>query len=501
MTAVATLLDRITGRFTMYRLMTIVLGALLVLALILSASGQLFYSPVALLASAAVAIAVTWGASRLLGLLFRVPVHGESSIITGLLVFFLLLPTAEPVGLAIIGLAALLAAASKFAIAVGGRHLLNPAAAGVFLVTLTGAGAEGWWVATPQMLPLVVIGAILVLWRTRTHLVGLTFMALATVFIVLGLVRFGTDPLVALGQALGSYPIVFLGAFMLSEPLTLPPRRRQQLVVAAVVAVLFALPLFVTISFGTFNLSQAFALLVGNLVAAALAIPVGLTLRYRGSRPVGSDAVEYRFGVSRPPRRAHRPGQYLELQLPGVRGDVRGSRRHLSIVSGPEDPGEVRVAVRVPERPSAFKRALSSMEPGAIARATWVGGDFVLPDDRDAPVVLIAGGIGVTPFVAELGAGRDAVLVVRARSYDELIYRDEIERSGARVVLVSPDTGESLPAGWTRVDELEGALAAVPDIASREAYVSGAPLFVDRSRGALRAAGVKRIRTDRFSGY
>lgn len=501
MTAITTTLDRITGRVPMYRLMTLVLVALLLLALVLSAFGALFYSPVALLASAAVAVVVTWGASRVLALVFRVTAHSESSVITGLLVFFLMLPTFEPVGLAVIALAAALAAASKFAIAVRGRHLLNPAAAGVFLVSLTGAGAAGWWVANPQMLPLVIIGAILVLWRTRTHVVGLTFMLLATVLVVAGLIRFGTEPLAALAQALGSYPIVFLGAFMLSEPLTLPPRRRQQLIVAAVVAVLFALPLFVSVSFGTFFLSQEFAIIVGNLLAAALALPVGLGLRYLDSRPVGSDAVEYRFSTTRPGGRPHKPGQYLELQLPDVRGDLRGSRRHLSIVSSPDEVGELRVAVRVPERPSGFKRRLSTLEPGAPARATWVGGDFVLPEQRSTPVLFVAGGIGITPFVSELASDRDVVLIVRARSLDDVVYRDEIASSGVRVVLVSPLTRGDLPAGWTVADDVACALTQIPDASEREAFVSGAPRFVDRSRAALRAAGVRRIRTDRFAGY
>ncbi|BDI23305.1 FAD-dependent oxidoreductase [Herbiconiux sp. L3-i23] len=500
MTAIAAFLDRVTGRVPMYRLLTIVLAATFALAVILSLTGQLFYPAVDLVASAAVAILVGVIASKLLGLVFRVPVHTESSIITGYLLTFLMLPTTDLGGLAVIALASLLAAASKFVIAWRGRHLLNPAAAGVFLVALTGLGAAGWWVATPLLLPVVAIGAILVLWRTRTHWVGLTFMVLATALVVPALIGFGSAPLDAVWTAIGSYPIVFLGAFMLTEPSTLPPRRRQQIIVAAVVAVLFALPLYVSVSFGTFYLSQEFALLVGNLVAAALILPTGQRLRFLRSRPVGPDAVEYTFETARP-LRAAKPGQYAELHLPHPGVDQRGARRHLSLVGTGGDSRELSIAVRTPERSSSFKRRLASLEPGDEARATWLGGDFVLPDDAATPVLLVAGGIGITPFVASFASPREAVLVYRVRSEDDVLYRAELEASGWPVLLVTPTEPASLPASWRWAPDLDTALAAVGDAKDRNAFVSGAPSFVNRARSALRGAGVRRIRTDRFSGY
>ncbi len=68
-------------------------------------------------------------------------------------------------------------------------------------------------------------------------------------------------------QILWSSPFLFLGAFMLSEPLTLPPRRWQQFTVAAVVGVLAGWP----IPIGEITLGQERALLVGNAVAFVFA--------------------------------------------------------------------------------------------------------------------------------------------------------------------------------------------------------------------------------------
>ncbi|HEY0273932.1 MAG TPA: HipA N-terminal domain-containing protein, partial [Chitinophaga sp.] len=44
------------------------------------------------------------------------------------------------------------------------------------------------------------------------------------------------------------------------------------------------------------------------------------------------------------------------------------------------------------------------MPVGARVGATGLGGDFLLPADRARPLLLIAGGIGITPFAAQLAA-------------------------------------------------------------------------------------------------
>jgi ferredoxin-NADP reductase len=161
---------------------------------------------------------------------------------------------------------------------------------------------------------------------------------------------------------------------------------------------------------------------------------------------------------------------------------------------------------------SSFKRTLAGLEPGDVVSATNVAGDFLLPRDRAVPLLLVAGGIGVTPFVSQLrheqGTGeapRDAVLVYGLGPAEGLPYREELVRGGVRVVLVSPSAPADLPAGWSHVAAerlTEDVLReAVPDAARRRAYVSGPPAMVDAVRGALRRLGVRRVRTDHFAGY
>ena len=497
-------LDAVTGRVTMYRLVLLALMAVAALALLLSLVGQLAFPITDLLATGVVAVGVTFASSWLFALVFRVKPHPESSLITGFLLFFLFYPSTAVPDLLSVALAATIASASKYLLAIRGRHVFNPAAIGAFVVSLLGLNAAVWWVATGFLLPFTAIGAFLVLYRSRRLPVGLTFVAIAAAIVMVRLVSSGTGFGDALVSTFTSFPLVFLAGFMLSEPLTLPPRRWQQLTVAAVVAVLFAVPF----QLGPVFSSPELALLVGNVVAFAFGQRRGIRLTYLGKRQLTPRSWELAFRPASPV--LFRAGQYLELTVPH-RADFRGSRRIFSISSAPTTDGPLTVALSVPDKPSSFKRAFMALDEGAAVRATGIGGDFMLPRDPATPVVLVAGGIGITPFASqlahdhELGHDRDVVVVYAVRDNDELGYADLLEKSRARVVLVSPSQPADLPQNWTWAGS--GRITAdllrstVADLASRRAFVSGPPGLVADMRTALKATGVKKITADYFSGY
>jgi len=496
-------LDSVTGRVTMYRLVLLALGALTIVALVLSALGQLAYTLPQLLASLAVAVIVTVGTGILFALLFRTRPHLESSVITGVLLFYVLLPTVDPGQLLAIAIAGAIASASKYLLAVRGRHIFNPAAIGALVVTAAGLTYSGWWAATPYLLPVVAIGAFLVLYRTRRLGMGVIFIVIAAAIIVVRMMGTGSDFGSALSTAFTSYPLVFLVGFMLSEPLTLPPRRWQQFGIAALVAVLLAVPFNIA---GVFFSSPQLALVIGNLVAFFFGQRRGIRLTLEKARQLTPTTWEFAFRPAKPV--SFRAGQYMELTLPHGRSDARGSRRVFSISSAPGD-GLVTFAIKT--GPSSFKRALLSLAPGAVVRGTSVGGDFALPSDPATPVLLVAGGIGITPFSSQLaeatalGHERDVVVVYTVSDATELAYADVLSSSGVRVVLLSPTAPESLPANWAwsgngRIDR-ELLQTEVPDAASRRAFVSGPPGLVNDVRGTLRSLGAKRVTADYFSGY
>ncbi|MFT4306157.1 MAG: FAD-dependent oxidoreductase [Microbacterium sp.] len=504
----------VLGRISMYRLMASVLAVLTLVALLVSALGMVLPTPGELLATLAVLLIVSVTVDVVAHLLLRLPVRIESSFITALILLFVLWPTLEPAGLAGIALAAATASASKYVIAWRGRHLLNPAAVGATVIAVCAAlgmslGTTAWWVGADVLFAPVLLVGLVVLWRVEKVRVVAVFWIVALAISVLhASVQYaeagiGIDDGTVVWQLVVSSPILFLGAFMLSEPLTLPSRRWQQYVVALVVAALVGWPPVI----GDFVSGAETALLVGNVVAFALGARGGVRLRLRERRVVAPGVIELAFVTRRPLRFA--PGQYLELTVPHRRPDARGTRREFSIVSAPEDAPLVRVAYRdATSTPSTYKRALASLEPGGVLTATGVWGDFTLPRAA-GPVLLVAAGIGVTPFVSQLrhlvaaGERRDVVLVYVASGGAQLVFRDDIAAAGVPVVVVTPGDPGPLPDGWRWAggDRLDAASLGVlvPDLAARHAYVSGPPALIADLAPAL--ARARSLTTDAFAGY
>ncbi len=347
----------------------------------------------------------------------------------------------------------------------------------------------------------------MILFRTRHLTMGVVFtviaaLAVATIITTSGAGDFGSG----LGTAFVSFPIVFFVGFMLSEPLTLPPRRWQQLVEAVVVAGLFGLE---TIGFhlGPVYASPLVALLVGNVLAFLVGQRRGIRLEYVGRRQLSETSWELSF---RPRRRLRfTAGQFMELTLPHSGADVRGLRRTFSISSAPSDH-TVSFGIRTAARSSSFKKALLALQPGQLVSATGVGGDFVLPRNPETPVALVAGGIGITPYMSQLAeleateTNRDVVIVYSSSSPDDLAYAEQLEAGGHRVFLVAPTPPEILPMSWTYLGAgpltAELLLSAVPDAQSRVAYVSGPPGLVRSLTPALRRARVRGVKTDYFTG-
>jgi ferredoxin-NADP reductase len=285
-------------------------------------------------------------------------------------------------------------------------------------------------------------------------------------------------------------------------------------------------------NFGFIANSPELALLVGNLLAFFVGQRGGLRLTFAGSRALTPSTTEFAFEPSRPVRFA--PGQYMELDLPHAKSDGKGRRRVFSLTSAPGS-GTVTFGVRTSEPLSAAKKVLLALKPGDHVTATAVGGDFVLPRDPRAPVLLIAAGIGITPYLAHLSSGagrdRDVVLLLLARNSEEIAYAEELAASGARIVArladgsapppfitdagTAADAGAAVSRGSAatsesaaeddpaRGDRLDGTTlkALVPDIAGRTVYVSGSPASVASLRQAARKAGARRVHVDSFSGY
>jgi predicted ferric reductase len=113
--------------------------------------------------------------------------------------------------------------------------------------------------------------------------------------------------------------------------------------------------------------------------------------------------------------------------------------RPLSIASNHEE-WIIRVATKISDSPSEYKKYLKSMKPGDIIKIRWPFGSFKILNET-SPIVLIAGWIGIAPMRALLDrvkndTNRDIVLLYS--SNDWYIFKnefDEIKKNNKKVTI------------------------------------------------------------------
>ena len=484
-------IDDVLNRCTMYRVVTYGLAGLLLVAVALGLTGMIGIAAPGLVLSTAILCASSYVANKLFSWLLHAPYNSESWLISALILACILPTPHSPATALYAALAGLLAMASKYFITYRGTHIFNPAAFAAFVLSITGLLPATWWIATPYLTPFTILLGLLVLRKTRRFQLFLAFAIPATLLLLFtGTVLEGVHLTAMLHGAAFSWPIIFFGSIMLTEPATLPPTTYYRTLLAIIVGVLFSAQLHA----GRLATTPEAVLLVGNLLVV-LAVPsFGVMLRLKHIRQLSPDAFELSF--ARPQQLRYNAGQYMELTLPHRHVDSRGNRRTFSITSGTSEP-ELKFAFRRFARGSSFKQALLALEPGALVRAAHVAGNFTLPEDVTQRLLFIAGGIGITPFhsmIASLRESRDIIVLYAARSRQDFVYVQDFEAArthGIRTHYLTDD----LPS-----EELR---RLVPDLAQRMVYLSGPDGMVRARRAQLKTLGVhaSHIKTDYFTGY
>lgn len=116
--------------------------------------------------------------------------------------------------------------------------------------------------------------------------------------------------------------------------------------------------------------------------------------RLAGSWRVADQTMAFRF--DRPPGWTFKAGQFVDITLLSPsETDAEGNVRGFSLASAP-DEGTLLVATRM--RNTAFKRFLGVAPPETEVKIEGPFGDFRLHRDTTRPAVMLAGGIGITPF-------------------------------------------------------------------------------------------------------
>ncbi|MDQ1615639.1 MAG: hypothetical protein QOJ60_1578 [Actinomycetota bacterium] len=201
-----------------------------------------------------------------------------------------------------------------------------------------------------------------------------------------------------------------------------------------------------------------------------------------------------------------RAGQFLVWRFLDGPGWSRG---HPFSISAAPHPRMLRITVKDLGDGS---RDLRALRPGTRAMLEGPYGRLTGAVRTSPKVTLVAAGIGITPMRALLEempyAAGEAVLLYRARSERDLVFRAELDGlaadRGASVVYLIGRRGKGgswLPAGRQRSTDAKELRALVPDIAEHDVYVCGPDHWMAAVRDTALATGVppERIHLERFS--
>jgi ferredoxin-NADP reductase len=501
-------LDDLLNRVTMYRLVLYVLCAWLVAAFGLAYARVLTFDPIALLFAVAFLLAVCGLTNWIFAHAFGATRNAESAWITALILALILTPPQTPGDVWLLFWAGVLAMASKYILALGRRHLFNPAAVAVAATYLLAGQSASWWVGSAPLLPLVIIGGLLIVRKLQRFDLVLSFLGLALAASLLLGALGGDSPLAVLANIVLYSPLVFFAAVILTEPLTTPPNRPLRVVEGVLVGFLFS----PQVHFGPLYVTPELAMLAGNLFAFLVSPKVALGVRLKRKVQLAPDVYDFIF--ARPPRMAFAPGQYMEWTLGHREADSRGNRRYFTLASSPTEP-ELRLGVKFYKRSSSYKQAMLAMTPGSEIVANQLAGDFVLPAEKQQKLIFLAGGIGITPFrsmlqyLLDTGERRPIVLFYANKTVDDILYREVFDRAQRELgieVIYTLTNARNLPASWQgRVGRLSPQLirAVVPDFKDCLFYISGPSSMVNSFKGLLRDLGIRgaHIKTDFFPGF
>lgn len=500
-------IDSLLNNITMYRLILFGLMALSAVSILLGFFRILPFSGFQLLLTLFMIITTTYAATQILTIMFKSDTNVESSYITAFILFLIIAPIVSTEDFILTILITIVAMTSKYFLAFDKKHIFNPAALACFIAGLFGFGNAIWWIGSSVLLPFVAIVGLLVVRKIRRFQLLFTFLFFSIITITIFALKNGLSLSESLPEVLTSWPVVFFGTIMLTEPLTMPYTKKHRYIYGAIVGILFGSQF----SLGPLHSSPEFALIVGNLFAFVVNPKGRLILTLREKIQLAPNIYEFAF--SHPNEFAFIPGQYLEWTLPHPKSDSRGVRRYFTISSSPNEDN-IKLGVKImPDKVSTFKKALLNLKVGEKMSADQLAGDFIIPKNSNDKLIFIAGGIGVTPFrsiiktIIETGIQKDIILFYSAADPREFVYKDifkQAEGFGVKTVYV---LGGKVPVkSWTgEIGFLTEDMVKkyAPDFKERKIYLSGPVAMVNNYKNLFRSMGVSNssMHTDYFPGF
>ncbi len=206
----------------------------------------------------------------------------------------------------------------------------------------------------------------------------------------------------------------------------------------------------------------------------------------------------------------HKAGQHVDVRLTAE--DGYQAQRSYSIASAPEDERLLLTVDRLDDGEVSPYLTEVLMAGDKLELRGPIGGYFTWEEGDGGPLLLVGGGPGVVPLMAMIrhraavGSDVPARLLYSSRSYEEIIYREELEYLAARdgSLEVIHTLTRSNPPAWSgydrRIDaQMLAEVAWSPD-ESPLAFVCGPTPLVEAVGSALVGLGhgPARVKTERF---
>jgi ferredoxin-NADP reductase/DMSO/TMAO reductase YedYZ heme-binding membrane subunit len=204
----------------------------------------------------------------------------------------------------------------------------------------------------------------------------------------------------------------------------------------------------------------------------------------------------------------YQPGQYLTFSLPI---DGRTVKRSYTIASSPTRPEACEVTIKR-EQPGTSSRYMhESVQVGDVLQLTAPSGQFTFGGGAEQGVVLLGGGVGITPLMSILRALTDRAwpgqihLLYSNKSEEEIIFRREIEalqQRHANLHVTFTLTRASGDNWGGRIGRIDAALLQelVPDLRALPIFICGPDAMLKTLRELLPTLGVpdSHIHTESF---
>src|SRR3990167_2664977 len=202
-------------------------------------------------------------------------------------------------------------------------------------------------------------------------------------------------------------------------------------------------------------------------------------------------------------------GQHVTVVLKNESQSGADKAHTYTIASTPMELPEILIASK--DSPSVFKKALRALKPGDSVTITNPIGDFYL-HEGDRPVVMIAGGIGITPFRSMLvqafhtGITR-AIHVLYSNKTADIAFKAELDALAERYPNLQITYTVTVPdAAWQgegRLITRELVCDYCPTPSDSDFYVCGPPGMVNACIAYLSELNVpsEQVYVERFTGY